>query len=806
MTVSTTTSRSILYTHDGVQAVYTFPFFLPEGQEPNVRVVYQGPSASVPTTLSGGFVVTRDSASAGGYITLTDPASVPADSVMRIKRTTPPVQGLRVRNQKKYYPELLEAALDEMVERDQEHDDEFSGVVRTGPLEDTDQYLPSIWMRQGKYAGWDAFGQFTALDPASGSGDTVVTTSGNTPHTHASRWDRVLDVDDWGADPSGTLDSTAAINSVFAAVRAMLKTIVPVGKIWKYEGINVTVRFSRGDYKCLGSINATNLHGLGLVIDGNGATIYSHATGKAAFDMMHCRYPRVNNLVIVGDRTNRPRFGLQIGRGTNLNVSGEQYFDNVKVIGDYDSAALYNYAGETNQFVSCQFTNSRDNPKNTWVTAGDELLLSYAVILDGTNKWGVTSDFMTDPTVGIPQSFNNNTFRMCELSHGDQTGGPCVYQRRAHAMHYTDCYFVSWNSSAVIVDSDGFVQLGLTLDECHFEPGTPGAFGWPGIQHIVFFIGDVFTFDVYNLIIKDHAPHARWSYIATDHSGYDISFYNTKIDMAHGMVGGFVAQHFAYPYTAFSFYGADFNVGGPGAAAQLMATGYWPRFSGKVQIDDRDDMNTGPGNYFILDKVHKNAGFKGAMYFWNGEANNVPAGTLGKDFSDPTITHKVYIAEGYIGIGANRGDPGITPGDLVLFYTGGDGLYDNRVRTIQPQGQDTGRGVWRDTLSNSLKGWVESGVVAAGTTLGTSVRVWDDVVVVTTSVAGVSDSINLFKPILGQTKTISNLSANPIKIFPDVTTSIGTNPAALGTPYVLAATKTTEFVAVTTAHWALVGP
>ena len=223
-------------------------------------------------------------------------------------------------------------------------------------------------------------------------------TKGTAKRTQAEINLEYITVDDFGADPTGAADSTAAINAAFAYLRTLLAgsaTYKAMG------GRHYCVRFS-GTYLCLGSINATAIapRSWGIRFE-TGSIIVSKAAGKVAFDMYRSRFCKAFGISIYGHEDAMPAVGLLVSHGLNSSTGGcgEHLFVGCEVNGFFGLAALYDYAAEETVFLKSFFRNGYDGAGADQVYAG--IFTAYPIL-------GIASDFQTIlvPPEGEVQSFN----------------------------------------------------------------------------------------------------------------------------------------------------------------------------------------------------------------------------------------------------------------------------------------------------------------------------------------------------------------------------------------------------------------
>src|SRR6266850_7478913 len=236
---------------------------------------------------------------------------------------------------------------------------------------------------------------------------------------------------DGGAVADGVTDDTDAINAAIDAIRDAVST----GRI--PQGATVTLKFGGGEFRVDGSLNMTAIRAINLLIDGGGAIINAHCSGKPVIDMLDCRWWHRRDLTIWGNQTDVPTIGIQFGRSrTGVgNDAGDSTFENVHIHGYFSRTCMYNFAAETMKYDHLQLYNRS-------VVSG-----SRCLIMDSSNIEDIDSEFVTQNiAVGTQCSFNVQLFLSADIRK-ENGGTPILYQGTGHARHY----FV--NSYAVSVDN-----------------------------------------------------------------------------------------------------------------------------------------------------------------------------------------------------------------------------------------------------------------------------------------------------------------------------------------------------------------
>ncbi len=221
-----------------------------------------------------------------------------------------------------------------------------------------------------------------------------------------------VSVDAYGATGDGTTDDTTAIRSAAAAFLALSQTI---------DGNSIvaaTLVFRPGGvYKITGSINLQSLgqsgNGGAWEIDMRGAVLYCAASGKTIFDCLGARFGVFRGGLFIGDTSSIPAIGIQVGRLSSGQSSGEMAFENTQFIGKWSRAAVFLLGSEINSFNHLYARNTD--------TAG-----GVAVQIDGCNHVGAITDFTASTlTADTAVSTTQNTFLHADL-RVPSGGAPCL--------------------------------------------------------------------------------------------------------------------------------------------------------------------------------------------------------------------------------------------------------------------------------------------------------------------------------------------------------------------------------------------
>lgn len=199
------------------------------------------------------------------------------------------------------------------------------------------------------------------------------------------------DVRRYGADPTGTSDSTTAINNAIAAC-----------------GAGGAISFIVGQYKTTAPILAENLQGLTIIapsgINGAGGAVINAAhTGKAILSLVGSNSCTIGPIVLNGNSSTRPKTGLLLGRSSSASA-GNHNFQGTSVIGSYSVAGVYNIASESNCWYGCVVLPSAAPYAGLYMAQADGALpvaiggLSSASMEDNKFFGGTYGSY--DPTTG----------------------------------------------------------------------------------------------------------------------------------------------------------------------------------------------------------------------------------------------------------------------------------------------------------------------------------------------------------------------------------------------------------------------
>lgn len=310
----------------------------------------------------------------------------------------------------------------------------------------------------------------------------------------------------FGAVGDGITDDSAALSAFFDAIRDSRSTThVSAGADTIYGNFD-----PGATYKVTDTIDATNIKTVNLVLNGNGAVIVGHCTGKPVIDLLASRWFTIRDLVITGDTTNRPTYGIQMGRISSAAV-GEANLENVHIDGDFTNACLYDFASETTQFRHTRFYNNYNSAT------------AYCMIADARNEQDITSAFVTQTVAqGTAQSYNERLYLGCDFRK-TQTGPLIRIIGNINRHKFINCYGAGVGGAAIeIYKSTHIRQLDLDI---HLEQ--------TGLDYslLIDTTDASSTVVIRGLRFQDHNPHADTALINTTGNTRSLVIYGIDVDI-----------------------------------------------------------------------------------------------------------------------------------------------------------------------------------------------------------------------------------------------------------------------------------
>lgn len=313
--------------------------------------------------------------------------------------------------------------------------------------------LSGQWLSEGDVAvftgtqtgdGTDRIYTWNTTSTETDNGDSVVKlTDTTTGRFIAMPMDFCVNVCGYGADPTGTNDSTSAINAAAERVRDLTSRYLAVDSNSTTSPHNVlgaVLKFPPGIYRCDGNVwlgSDGDYNDQVKNIEAFGAAIKSRNTDGVAVDMSGAYGCRVLGLEIWGDETNTPDIGLLCARDSAGNSAGKHRFIGTKIMGEWDQYGYVNYGSEVNRWTNCEFRNNHAGSLGS-------------IYLTGSNALGAASPNITIAT-GYQSSYSD-FFNCCDIHFDvDGNGGTGIFDA---------------TNAAVIVEN---VDYGPKLYQCYLD-------------------------------------------------------------------------------------------------------------------------------------------------------------------------------------------------------------------------------------------------------------------------------------------------------------------------------------------------
>lgn len=253
---------------------------------------------------------------------------------------------------------------------------------------------------------------------------------------------------DYDPESDAGTDDTDAINAAADQVRALAaagRFVGTRGPENPHHEVGTALHFSQGLYLCEDSIwlgaDAAGGENYDDAVKNVGAdpgsVIVSRNDGGVAIDAAGVFNLRVDNLTVFGHPTETPRVGwLNARSGATASPtpasSGGHRFQNVRILGHYSVAALYNYASEVNRWVNSEFRNAHTPGEATIYLSRDN------------GRARITSDHTT---LATQRGYSNYApaFVNCDirgaLDHDDGSKGLVIVESGTWGPKFYTCYF-----------------------------------------------------------------------------------------------------------------------------------------------------------------------------------------------------------------------------------------------------------------------------------------------------------------------------------------------------------------------------
>lgn len=170
---------------------------------------------------------------------------------------------------------------------------------------------------------------------------SVSATGATTSRTMDKRLSDVTVVDDFGADPTGVADSTAAFNAAIAYATNHNGHVFAPGGFYKVTSVSFR-------------------SALGLTFEGGqgftNTTIIGGETGYPMFDLISGSQIHLSNLHFQPTEGISPSCAILMGRASDSESSGSHVLEKITSEGNFQVASVYTIASEQNRIVDCQFS------------------------------------------------------------------------------------------------------------------------------------------------------------------------------------------------------------------------------------------------------------------------------------------------------------------------------------------------------------------------------------------------------------------------------------------------------------------
>lgn len=326
------------------------------------------------------------------------------------------------------------------------------------------------------------------------------------------------DVRSYGAIADGTTDCTTAFNSMWQDVVSALQT---VDSNIKY--VPVTIFIPPGTYNIASSINFTGLFAWNIHVLAHGAVLKGTGTNKHVIEMLGSRGIHLDGLTILGDATNTPMSGIFYGCDAT-NTNGNNKMSDVKVIGSFNKAAVWNIGCETSQHINCQFNNSKADTS------------TYAYLADGLNRFSAASDYATVRSANVAVSFTQNSFLGCHFRHYGQ-GVPIYLEFASGWVFDKGCYYLTFGRTNFQIRSGTtYRTFNLSIDGLYETAISPSI-----DYNIEILVPSGESTSLTNCQINLNSPHASVAFIKHSDTGAgtpgDCKFKNCDLRFNNQMYG-----------------------------------------------------------------------------------------------------------------------------------------------------------------------------------------------------------------------------------------------------------------------------
>ena len=238
-------------------------------------------------------------------------------------------------------------------------------------------------------------------------------------------------VRDFDADNTGGINIRDSLNALATRFRA---------SIVDNERSPLVIEIPPGEYLLdvtSDSVDWSNIVCYNTYIKAHGAVFHARGAGKNVIDLLGCRGIHIQGLDIVGHETDSPICGILTGNITT-GVTGNHYFEGVRIYGHWSKAALWSIGAETTNYAGAWFVNEKVDAS------------VYAFLGDSCNRFGAASDHQTIRAADTAVSYTNHSFtNNCRLECANGGGTPMYLEGSAGWQVDKSTYFLGWGTSAI---------------------------------------------------------------------------------------------------------------------------------------------------------------------------------------------------------------------------------------------------------------------------------------------------------------------------------------------------------------------
>ena len=323
---------------------------------------------------------------------------------------------------------------------------------------------------------------------------------------------RVIDVRNYGADPSGLLPSQEALNSAWEDFRNAANNDGS-----RFTTVKLVV--PRGYYRVTDTVNWTDVFSWNLQVECEGAVIVGNVVDKPIIDLTGVRGVEVTNLSIYGPQTHKATCALLLGPAQTV-TSGNNRFTNLKTDGWFTVGSVWNIGSETTIWDFCYFQNRE--PGET-----------YTFIGDGNNRFGAVSEFTETRAPMVPASLTCNVFYSCRFAH--MAGGSGWFVEGIFNWSWDiGCYHLSFGEAGGVIRCSpiGFRSTNLRIEGL-FETAQNGD-GYGGLKDCIRVVSeDDLQTDIRGFFLNAGQPQANRSILRVENESGDSLSSNSRVKLVN---------------------------------------------------------------------------------------------------------------------------------------------------------------------------------------------------------------------------------------------------------------------------------